>query len=166
MSSVKLTPVPPTTNAGDEVNKADEEVTIEDQRSINRFARLNAKEDDLDEMLKSLKRDLANVKEATDELLLADDDDDEDEAGDDEELSGAGGKVRDLSNIHFRIGEGFIAVSKEEAERMLEAKQKELDAEVRELEARIAPMKEEMSTIKAKLYAKFGANINLDLEDN
>ncbi|XP_017494458.1 PREDICTED: prefoldin subunit 4-like [Rhagoletis zephyria] len=152
MSSVKLTPVPPTTNAGDEANKADEEVTIEDQRSINRFARLNAKEDDLDEMLKSLKRDLANVKEATDELLLADDDDDE--------------EVRDLSNIHFRIGEGFIAVSKEEAERMLEAKQKELDAEVRELEARIAPMKEEMSTIKAKLYAKFGANINLDLEDN
>lgn len=164
MSSVKLTPVPPTTNAGDEANKADEEVTIEDQRSINRFARLNAKEDDLDEMLKSLKRDLANVKEATDELLLADDDDDEDEAN--EELGGAGGKVRDLSNIHFRIGEGFIAVSKEEAERMLEAKQKELDAEVRELEARIAPMTEEMSTIKAKLYAKFGANINLDLEDN
>ncbi|KAH9403251.1 Prefoldin subunit 4 [Tyrophagus putrescentiae] len=140
MSSVKLTPVPPT-NAGDEANKADEEVTIEDQRSINRFARLNAKEDDLDEMLKSLKRDLANVKEATDELLLADDDDDDEEA--DEEIGG-----------------------KEEAERMLEVKQKELDAEVRELEARIAPMKEEMSTIKAKLYAKFGANINLDLEDN
>lgn len=163
MSSVKLTPVPPTTNAGDEANKADEEVTIEDQRSINRFARLNAKEDDLDEMLKSLKRDLANVKEATDELLLADDDDDEEA---DEEIGGSEGKVRDLSNIHFRIGEGFIAVSKEEAERMLEVKQKELDAEVRELEARIAPMKEEMSTIKAKLYAKFGANINLDLEDN
>lgn len=159
MASVGLTPVPQNANTSDSGN-ADDEVTIDDQKSINRFARLNAKEEDLDEMLKSLKRDLDNVKEATDELMLADDDDE----GDDDGLA-SDQAVRDLSNIHFRIGEGFIAVGKEEAEALLEAKQKDLDAEVAELEARIAPMKEEMSNIKASLYAKFGNNINLDHDD-
>ena len=153
MASVGLTPAP-VAASGD---TPDAEVTLEDQKQINRFARLNGKEEDLDAVLKNLQRQLDNVKEANDELMLADDDD-LDDLDDDK-------TTRDLSNIHFRVGESFIAVTKDDAEKLLEVKQKELEAEVAELQSRIAPMKEEMLNIKAKLYAKFGTNINLDHDD-
>lgn len=159
MASVGLTPAPVSANFE---NSPEAEVTLEDQKSINRFARLNAKEEDLDVMLKNLQRQLDNVKEANDELMLADDDDDLDA-----ELDGdSAAATRDYSNIHFRVGESFMAMDKDEAEQMLEEKRKELDVEVAELQVRIAPMKEEMSNIKAKLYAKFGTNINLDHDDD
>jgi len=157
MTSLNLTPLPAT---GSSDAGAEAEVTLEDQKQINRFARLNGKEEDLDLVLKGLKRQLDNVKEATDELALADDDED-DELGGDENQG-----TRDLSNIHFRIGEAFVAVHKDDAEQLLEQKRIELEAEIKSLEAKITPMKEEMSNIKANLYAKFGNNIKLDHDDD
>ena len=165
MTSLQLTPVPTSsTNANTKNNSSSsttdapsEEVTLEDQRKINRFAMLNGKEEELDLILKDLKRRLENVEEASNELLLADDDDlDDDDLGDND------GKSKDFSNIHFKVGDAFIGINKEESEKLLEKKRKELEIEIHKIERRIAPMKEEMSNIKANLYAKFGNNINLD----
>ena len=155
MAAVNLTPAPVNTG-GDQIEA---EVTIDDQKQINRFARLNCKEEELDLVLNSIKRQLDNVKEANDELMLADDDDDLD--GD----LGDSSVAKDLSNIHFRVGESFISVNKDEAEQLLENKRKELEAEIKEMETQIQPMKEQMLNIKAHLYAKFGNNINLPLDD-
>lgn len=138
------------------------EVIFDDQKKINRFAQLNGKEEELDFILKGLKVQLDNIEEANNELMLADDglDELEDDFTSDETTG-----TRDLSNIHFRIGESFIAVNKDDAEQLLESKKKELELRLKELERQIAPMKEEMSIIKAQLYAKFGNNINLDNEE-
>lgn len=138
-------------------------VTLADQNKINRFARLNLKEDDLDKSLAELKRYLENVNEASDELMFGDDD--EDGLGDaDDDMSGSG-KAKG-SNIFYLIGDSFMGVTKDEADTLLNGKKKELETEIKQLEVKVTSMKEEMSNIKAELYAKFGKNINLDADEN
>ncbi|KAL8563649.1 hypothetical protein ACOMHN_055283 [Nucella lapillus] len=46
------------------------QVTLDDQQKINRFARNNAKMQDLKEELKQKKKELENLQDAEDELLM------------------------------------------------------------------------------------------------
>lgn len=52
---------------------SDVHISYEDQQKINKFARLNAKVDDLKDELKVKQNDMKNLEEAVEELSLADD---------------------------------------------------------------------------------------------
>ncbi|CAL7936342.1 unnamed protein product [Xylocopa violacea] len=49
-------------------------ITYEDQQKINKFARQNAKMDDLKEELKIKQNELKNLEDASDEIVLLDED--------------------------------------------------------------------------------------------
>jgi len=48
-------------------------ITLEDQQKINRFARQNARYEELKDDLKVKKRDLQNLEDASDDLLMVED---------------------------------------------------------------------------------------------
>lgn len=52
---------------------SDVHISYEDQQKINKFARLNAKVDDIKDELKVKQNDMKNFEEAVEELSLADD---------------------------------------------------------------------------------------------
>lgn len=54
---------------------SDVHISYEDQQKINKFARLNAKVDDLKDELKIKQNDMKNLEEAVEELSLADESD-------------------------------------------------------------------------------------------
>ncbi|KAK3086399.1 hypothetical protein FSP39_017879 [Pinctada imbricata] len=54
---------------------SDTQVTFEDQQKINTFARNNAKLQDLKDELESKKKELQNLEDAADEMLMQDGDD-------------------------------------------------------------------------------------------
>lgn len=143
------------------------EVSAEDQKMINTFARYNLKTEDREAQLVELKNKLENVKNAAEMLTRqAEEDeleglcDDDDLGGDDEE----GKKKAANANIHFNIGDIFTLVTMEEAETMLREQQKDLEQKIKDIEMALKPMKEEMMNTKALLYAKFGSTINLDAD--
>ncbi|KAK2722541.1 hypothetical protein QYM36_002917 [Artemia franciscana] len=76
---------------------ADTDVHIleEDQQKINKFARLNARFEELKDELKSMQNDLKNIEDASDDIMLLD------------EAAGP---------IPFMIGEAFIHCSQDEAQ--------------------------------------------------
>ncbi|XP_046908499.2 prefoldin subunit 4 [Dermatophagoides farinae] len=144
------------------------DVTAEDQQMINRFARLNLKSDELQNKYGELKRQEENLEEAENELMLQDDFGDDEDFGDD---TNSGTKqdqqsIKPSSNIQFVVGTSFMAVSKTECERLIDQRKAEIKKKMKDLDDQLAPMKEEMNSIKSKLYAKFGSNINLDSEDS
>merc|ERR1712071_459809 len=78
-------------------------ITLEDQQKINRFARQNAKWEELKDDLKGKQRDLQNLEDASDDLLVDD----------------------EAAPIPFVVGEVFINLPLEEAkEKLEEAKKK------------------------------------------
>ena len=143
MASVNLNPAPKSATINN-----DAEVTLEDQQLINRFARLDLKHDELDSKKSGLKLKLVNIDEAIEELMLTDDLDDDADNG--------------QSAVNMRIGDFFVSTTNDEAQTMLEKQKVELQQEMEKLDSAIKKMKDEMSSIKAKLYAKFGNSINLD----
>lgn len=152
------------------------DVTAEDQQMINRFARLNLKSDELQNKYEELKRQTENLEEAENELMLQDDldedfadnGDDDDKNSNQNQQSGQSSavKIKPSSNIQFVVGTSFMAVTKTECESLIEQRKAEIKQKMKDLDEQLAPMKEEMNSIKSKLYAKFGSNINLDSEDS
>ncbi|KAF7492968.1 putative prefoldin subunit 4 [Sarcoptes scabiei] len=126
------------------------DVSNEDQQNINRFAKLNCKQEELSDKIKSIKRQMDNLEEAENELILADDFDEE---------------TSPNTNFRFMIGPTFIAVNKKEMETFIEIEKNKLKKKLDELDETLMPIKDEMSKIKSILYAKFGSNINLDSEE-
>lgn len=118
------------------------EVTRADQQLINRFARLNAKAEELDLDLKERRRQLANARDALDELALHDD------------------------HVLLHCGDVLARLPLAEAERWCEELRDQLEQGARDLERRLAAMRAQMTDIKATLYGKFGQNINLEYEDD
>lgn len=55
------------------IQDSDVHISYEDQQKINKFARLNAKVDDIKDELKVKQNDMKNFEEAVEELSLADD---------------------------------------------------------------------------------------------
>ncbi|PVD20462.1 hypothetical protein C0Q70_18618 [Pomacea canaliculata] len=120
-------------------NDSDAQVTLEDQQKINKFARHNAKMQDLKEELVQKKKQLENLEDASDELLMLED-----------EL----------------IGELFVSTSAEEASQLIEASKSTVKAEIATIEAQLETHKKTLSDLKVQLYAKFGSNINLEAEED
>ncbi|XP_067651560.1 prefoldin subunit 4-like isoform X2 [Haliotis asinina] len=124
---------------------SDAQVTFEDQQKINKFARHNAKLQDIKEELTTKKKDLQNLEDAADELMLQDEED------------GA---------IPYQIGEVFVSSTVEEANEMIEKAKESTQKAIEELEERAETHKKVLSDLKVQLYAKFGNNINLEAEDD
>ncbi|CAG2166567.1 unnamed protein product [Oppiella nova] len=122
--------------------EGDVEVTLGDQKLINRFARLNAKCEELEADLSAAERRLENSSEALDELALEDE------------------------SVWIRSGEVFARMTSDGAQQWIEGLRRELESATKGIRESLATMRAEMTTIKATLYAKFGNNINLEYDDD
>ncbi|ESO87646.1 hypothetical protein LOTGIDRAFT_219822 [Lottia gigantea] len=124
--------------------ESDAQVTFEDQQKINKFARHNARLQDIKDELAEKRKEVQNLEDAADELLMVDDSD----------------------FVPYQIGEVFVSSSVTDATSLLErGKERALD-EIKELEERGGSHKQILSDLKVQLYAKFGNNINLEAEDD
>lgn len=123
-------------------------VTLEDQERINRFAQLSAKLTELTEDSKSLKIELQNMEDLINELdmkMLEHDEED--------------GENR----IDLLRGEVFVNLTCEEAQKWIEEKHNNLKEEIKSNFDKMESLREEMNSLKAVLYSKFGKN-NIHLE--
>ena len=124
---------------------SDVHVTFEDQQSINMFARNNAKLQELKDEIEEKKKELQNLEDASDELLMLDDE--------------------DSAAVPYFVGEVFMMYSAEETTGMMEEYKATLNAEMEAMEEKSEGLKKILADLKAKLYAKFGTNINLEMEE-
>lgn len=63
----------------------------------------------------------------------------------------------------YKIGDSFIHLPLEQAQTLLSTSTDEIDTEVSRLEDALGEIREELSGLKAALYARFGKAINLDV---
>ncbi|XP_053994891.1 prefoldin subunit 4 [Hylaeus anthracinus] len=119
-------------------------ITYDDQLKINKFARQNAKMEDLKEELKVKQNELKNLEDACDEIVLLDDD----------------------AKIPYYIGEVFIYKDLETTQNYLDEIKEKKKMEITNIESRCADLKNIMSELKTQLYAKFGSRINLEAEED
>ncbi|NWI50959.1 PFD4 protein, partial [Calyptomena viridis] len=124
----------------------DVNVTFEDQQKINKFARNTSRITELKEEIEVKKKQLQNLEDACDDIMLLDD--------------------ADSLLIPYQIGDVFISHSQEETQEMLEEAKRSLQEEIEALESRVESIQRVLSDLKVQLYAKFGNNINLEAEDS
>lgn len=115
------------------------DVRLEDQENINAFSRLNMLAKELRAKIEVAKRSIEDSEEAGNEIMLMDDD-----------------------TVPFLIGECFVRISQEEAERRLEELSDEAKEELGGLEKRLQEVTEEMGRLKESLYERFGDSIHLE----
>lgn len=112
---------------------------------INKFARHNARLDELKDELKTKKDYLKNLEDACDELAL---------------LEG------DVEKVPYFLGETFISQNFEDTQSSLEEAKSLAQSEMGELEKKCSEIKDVMTDLRTKLYAKFGNHINLEAEED
>ncbi|XP_045151317.1 prefoldin subunit 4 [Echinops telfairi] len=123
----------------------DVNVTFEDQQKINKFARNTSRITELKEEIEVKKKQLQNLEDACDDILLAED---------------------DCLLIPYQVGDVFISHSQEETQEMLEDAKKNLQEEIDALESRVQSIQRVLADLKVQLYAKFGSNINLEADES
>lgn len=129
-------------NSGDVVQGV-MNVTKEDQQKINQFARLNARLEDVKDEITSKTNDLKNYEDALGEAEI-------------KVLEDEGDK------LHLQVGDIMVNLQPEQTQKWLEDKMEELRTSVAELKERKVKIIEEMTKLKAHLYARFGNNIHLE----
>ena len=117
-------------------------VTVEDQKLINKFARLYQNFTQLKEEIKELTNEVQNLNEAADELLLLDGD--------------------DAASVPLRIGKVFVHFDSDEMGTKLEGMKEAAQAKLNEAESKNGGIQTEMDQLKKLLYGKFGDRINLE----
>lgn len=121
----------------------DVNVTYEDQQKINNFARYNMKSNDLKEELTEKEKELSNLNNASDEILMLDDD----------------------VPIPYQVGEVFVVGDKDEAEKVIEKEKENIEKVISGLKRKVGEYQDLMSKLKVDLYARFGTSINLESDD-
>jgi prefoldin subunit 4 len=121
-------------------DESSEKILKEDQEKINLFARLNNRLGNIKDELADLKKQRANLDDAASELVLADE------------------------GVKFLVGEVFVDMATDEAEKLLEKSIQENSAGVVTLDNEKAKIVETMNQLKVQLYAKFGRSINLETD--
>ncbi|XP_077502859.1 prefoldin subunit 4 isoform X2 [Amblyomma americanum] len=124
--------------------EGDVQVTSKDQEMINNFARQNARLEDATEEMKQLEKELRNLEDAADEILIVEDD----------------------IPIPYQLGEVFVNLDSEEAQQMLEQAKAQNKERTAVLEEETRTIKGIMAELKSQLYNKFGNNINLEPDDS
>ncbi|CAH3032102.1 unnamed protein product [Pocillopora meandrina] len=136
----------------------DTNITFEDQQQINTFARKSARIQELKDEIEQKKKELQNLEDAGDELMMLDDD-----------TTPIPYPFSNFYHIYlllqFKIGEIFIHLSSEETQEYLENAKSKIQDEIKSLESNTAEVKQLLADLKVKLYAKFGNNINLEAEE-
>ncbi|KAB7507744.1 UNVERIFIED_CONTAM: hypothetical protein RMT77_018723 [Armadillidium vulgare] len=120
-------------------------ITYEDQQKINKFARCNARLEDIKDELKTKENDLQNLQDAEDEMMIALDADEK---------------------VPFMVGEVYIMKSQDEAQEAISQQRTVLEEEKSTLSGKASELQEIMTQLKADLYAKFGNNINLEADED
>nr|XP_012377768.2 prefoldin subunit 4 [Dasypus novemcinctus] len=123
----------------------DVNITFEDQQKINKFAWNTSRITELKEEIEVKKKQLQNLEDACDDIMLAED---------------------DCLMIPYQIGDDFISHSQEETQEMLEEAKKNLQEEIDALESRVESIQQVLADLKVQLYAKFGSNINLEAAES
>ncbi|KAG2385979.1 hypothetical protein C9374_003128 [Naegleria lovaniensis] len=116
------------------------QVTWEDQKKINTFSRIILRFNELEKEISDLKEETAKLNDASDEIFISD-------------------------NISYVVGELFVEVNSDQAEKLLEARKEQVKRELKEKQREFKEIETKMKELKANLYAKFGSNINLEERD-
>ncbi|XP_077543110.1 prefoldin subunit 4 isoform X1 [Haemaphysalis longicornis] len=124
--------------------ETDVQVTTEDQEMINNFARQNARLEDATEEMKQLEKELRNLEDAADEVMMSEDD----------------------MTVPYQLGDVFINMDPEETQHMIERAKEQNKSRAKVLEEEIRTIKNIMAELKSQLYKKFGNNINLEPDDS
>merc|ERR1712112_299729 len=124
--------------------ESDVQVTYEDQKKINEFARTNSRLMDAKEELVAKEKQLQNLTDAEDELLMAEGDD----------------------LVPYMIGEVLVDMTPDDAQSQLNKAKDLVNEEIGSLKKKADGFKDTLSDLKTQLYAKFGTNINLDMDDD
>ena len=75
------------------------------------------------------------------------------------------GFVLNPLTLRYKVGEVFIKMSTEETEEYLEQAKTKIKDEIAGLEEQLTEIQKVLSGLKARLYGKFGDNINLEADD-
>lgn len=118
-------------------------VTKEDQDKINRFAKLNARIEDIKDEVSTKTNELESYKDALAEIEM-------------KELEDAADK------LHLQVGDLMVNLTPDKLREYLESKMTGINASLTEAESKKESIAEEMSQLKAHLYARFGNNIHLE----
>jgi prefoldin subunit 4 len=131
--------------AKEDESDAEIQVRREDQDKINRFARLNARYEDLKIERRELKRALEGLDDAGTELMMGTTGDDDDDAV-----------------VMILTGEAFLETTEDDAVQYCEQQVAELQADDDKLQAEEAAILAEQDELKKVLYGRFGKSINLE----
>ena len=71
----------------------------------------------------------------------------------------------DDEKVPYQIGEVFVYLTQDEAQEKIETSKDNLGEAIKVVETRAQAIKDEMSGLKAQLYAKFGSAINLEADE-
>ncbi|XP_041713905.2 prefoldin subunit 4 [Coregonus clupeaformis] len=123
----------------------DVNVTFEDQKKINTFARNTNRMTEFKDEIEAKKKSLQNLQDASDDLMMAED---------------------DSLLVPYQIGDVFISHTQEETQEMLEAAKEQLQQEIKDLEGKVSAIQQVLGDLKVQLYAKFGNNINLEADES
>ncbi|XP_029520961.1 prefoldin subunit 4-like [Oncorhynchus nerka] len=123
----------------------DVNVTFEDQKKINTFARNTNRMTEFKDEIEGKKKSLQNLQDASDDLMMAED---------------------DTLLVPYQIGDVFISHTHEETQEMLEAAKELLQQEIKDLEGKVSNIQHLLGDLKVQLYAKFGNNINLEADES
>jgi prefoldin subunit 4 len=118
----------------------DVHIRYEDQSKINKFAIHNTKLHDYQDDLVEKKKELTNLNDAIEELIIFD----------------------DSEMVPFQYGEVFTHLTVEDANKELERAKQVLENEIKALEEKVNATKKLLAELKTQLYAKFGNKINLE----
>ena len=121
------------------LEKADTEISREDQVKINSFSRLNMKFHGMKDEIKKLKDELENLQDAGSTI---------------EEAMG--------DPLKLFVGECFIDIDEDAATQYQEKLTDEKQEELEKLTDEIDEVESEMKNLKSFLYARFGQSINLE----
>ncbi|KAI5453957.1 hypothetical protein NCC49_004952 [Naganishia albida] len=117
------------------------EVTWEDQQRINTFSKYNARVGELQEELKERQQDKEYYDDLEMELELADEDD----------------------QVLYKQGDAFFHLKPKSALRTLKTDRRAIERDIKSLEKKVEECETGMKDLKVQLKAKFGNQINLDL---
>lgn len=101
------------------------------------------KSNDLKEELTEKEKELSNLNNASDEILMLDDD----------------------VPIPYQVGEVFVVGDKDEAEKVIEKEKENIEKVISGLKRKVGEYQDLMSKLKVDLYARFGTSINLESDD-
>jgi len=121
-------------------NNIDVEISCEDQDLICTFSSLNYKSVELEDEIKILKEEMQKLNDSEEECLIAINSDD----------------------VKLQIAESIVEASPEEIEEHIDKRKKETQNKLTDLKYELGKIQDEMTKLKAILYAKFG-NRNLSI---